>query len=211
LRPASPLALPPSIARLRVMWGRKRRNAEAAGASEPPSRLRDALRKARVDHAERTAVVVDLHDAEVARLELLNEALDPVFDEVPQGVDLFDRGISRGETPRLWIDAIAHVAMGRDKRVYRFLQDTRHGRKVLAESQNIPEIVDAVTKYLAQRLIEREHALAAEEPPGIRDVREEARLERKKKRRRALWAFVLGVLSGIGLLFAAALLSGPKG
>jgi hypothetical protein len=193
------------------MWGRKRRNAEAAGASEPPSRLRDALRKARVDHAERTAVVVDLHDAEVARLELLNEALDPVFDEVPQGVDLFDRGISRGETPRLWIDAIAHVAMGRDKRVYRFLQDTRHGRKVLAESQNIPEIVDAVTKYLAQRLIEREHALAAEEPPGIRDVREEARLERKKKRRRALWAFVLGVLSGIGLLFAAALLSGPKG
>ena len=192
------------------MWGRKRRNAEAAAASEPPSRLRDALRKARVDHAERTAVVVDLHDAEVARLELLNEALDPVFAEVPQGVDLFDRGISRGENPRLWIDAIAHVAMGRDKRVYRFLQDTRHGRKVLAESQNIPEIVDAVTKYLAQRLIEREHALAAEEPPVIRDVREEARLERRKKRRRALWAFVLGVLSGIGLLFALALLSGPK-
>jgi hypothetical protein len=193
------------------MWGRKRRSVEAAGASEPPSRLRDALRKARVDHAERTAVVVDLHDAEVARLELLSEALDPVFDEVPSGVDLFDRGISRGESPRLWIDAIAHVAMGRDKRVYRFLQDTRYGRKVLAESQNIPEIVDAVTKYLAQRLIEREHALAAEEPPGIRDVREEARLERKKKRRRALWAFVLGVVSGIGLLFAAALLSGPKG
>jgi hypothetical protein len=192
------------------MWGRKRRSVEAAGASEPPSRLRDALRKARVDHAERTAVVVDLHDAEVARLELLNEALDPVFDEVPAGVDLFDRGISRGESPRLWIDAIAHVAMGRDKRVYRFLQDTRYGRKVLAESQNIPEIVDAVTKYLAQRLIEREHALAAEEPPGIRDVREEARLERKKKRRRALWAFVLGVVSGIGLLFAAALLSGPN-
>ena len=193
------------------MWGRKRRSAEAAGASEPPSRLRDALRKARVDHAERTAVVVDLHDAEVARLELLSEALDPVFDEVPSGVDLFDRGISRGETPRLWIDAIAHVVMARDKRVYRFLQDTRYGRKVLAESQNIPEIVDAVTKYLAQRLIEREHALAAEEPPGVRDVREEARLERRKKRRRALWAFVLGVLSGIGLLFAAALLSGPKG
>src|SRR5215475_10342735 len=178
------------------MWGRKRRNAEAAGASEPPSRLRDALRKARVDHAERTAVVVDLHDAEVARLELLNEALDAVFDEVPQGVDLFDRGISRGENPRLWIDAIAHVAMGRDKRVYRFLQDTRHGRKVLAESQNIPEIVDAVTKYLAQRLIEREHARAAEEPPGIPDVREEARLERRRKRR--------------GRTFAAFLLSGPN-
>src|SRR5499426_1110399 len=167
------------------MWGRKHKDADAERPSEPPQRLRDALRKARVDQAERSGVVVDLHDAEVARLELLNEALDPLFDEVPQAVDLFDRGISRGENPRLWIDAIAHVAMGRDKRVYRVLQDTRHGRKVLAESQSIPEIVDAVTKYLAQRLIEREHALAAEEP-SIRDVREEERLERRKKRRRAL-------------------------
>ena len=51
----------------------------------------------------------------------------------PTEVDLFDRGISRGEQPRLWIDAVAHVAMGRDKRTYRFLQDTRYGRKMLAE------------------------------------------------------------------------------
>ncbi|HEY6995180.1 MAG TPA: hypothetical protein VH397_15840 [Xanthobacteraceae bacterium] len=193
------------------MWGRKRRNVEAAAASEPPQRLRDALRKARVDHAERTAVVVDLHDAEVARLELLNEALDPVFDEVPQRVDLFDRGISRGETPRLWIDAVAHVVMGRDKRVYRLVQDTRYGRKVLAESPSIPELVDAVTKYLAQRLIERERALAADEPPAIRDPRDEARLERRQKRRRALEAFLLGLLAGVAILVAAALLLGPKG
>ena len=53
----------------------------------------------------------------MARLELLNEALDQVFEEIPAEIDLFDRGISRGETPRLWIDAVAHVAMGRDKRV----------------------------------------------------------------------------------------------
>ncbi len=192
------------------MWGRKRRDAEAVAPGEPP-RLRDALRQARVDHAERTAVVVDLHDAEVARLELLSEALDALFDEVPPGVDLFDRGISRGDTPRLWVDAIAHVAMGRDKRVYRFLQDTRYGRKVLAESQNIPEIVDAVTKYLAQRLIERERALAADAPPAIRDPREEARLERRQKRRGALKAFVFGLLAGVAILVAAALLFGPKG
>ncbi|MGA7488821.1 MAG: hypothetical protein WBW74_18015 [Xanthobacteraceae bacterium] len=192
------------------MWGRKRRDAEAIAPGEPP-RLRDALRQARVDHAERTAVVVDLHDAEVARLELLNEALDALFDEVPPGVDLFDRGISRGDTPRLWVDAIAHVAMGRDKRVYRFLQDTRYGRKVLAESQNIPDIVDAVTKYLAQRLIERERALAADAPPAIRDPREEARLERRQKRRGALKAFVFGLLAGVAILVAAALLFGPKG
>ena len=87
---------------------------------------------------------------------------------------MFDRGISRGETPRLWIDSIAHVAMGRDKRMYRFLQDTRYGRKVLAESGNIPEIVEAVTKYLAQRLIERERALADGSLPAIGNLKEEA-------------------------------------
>src|SRR6516164_84049 len=191
------------------MWGRKRKDADAERPSEPPQRLKDALRKARVDQAERSGVVVDLRDAEVARLELLNEALDPLFEEVPKEVDLFDRGISRGETPRLWIDAIAHVSMGRDKRVYRFLQETRYGRKVLAESVNVPEIVHAVTKYLAQRLIERERALADGLLPGIRDLKHEMRLERRQ-RRRSLKAFVFGVLVGVAALIAAALIFGPK-
>src|SRR6476659_5629293 len=193
------------------MWGRKRQPAEAARTSEPrPERLKDALRKARVDQAERTAVVVDLHDAEVARLELLDEALESLFQEIPKEVDLFDRGISRGETPRLWIDSIAHVAMGRDKRMYRSLQETRYGRKVLAESGNIPEIVEAVTKYLAQRLIERERSLADGSLPAIGNLKEEARLERRRRRRRGVKAFVLGVLAGCAVLIAAALLFGPK-
>ena len=95
-------------------------------ASEPrPVRLRDALHKARIEAADRTGVVVDLRDAEVARLEILNDALDPLFAQVPEQIDLFDRGISQGEAPRLWIDVVAHVVMGRDKRIYRFVQDTR--------------------------------------------------------------------------------------
>ena len=193
------------------MWGRKRKDADAERPSEPPpQRLKDALRKARVDQAERSGVVVDLHDAEVARLELLKEALDTLFEEVPKEVDLFDRGISRGETPRLWIDAIAHIGMGRDKRVYRFVQDTRYGRKVLAESVNVGEMVDAVTKYLAQRLIERERALADASLPYIRDPRQEAKLERRRRRRRAIKAFLFGLFMGFAMLIAAALLFGPK-
>src|SRR5215475_2815270 len=114
--------------------------------SEPhPIRLRDALHKARIEAADRTGVVVDLRDAEVARLEILNEALNPLFTQVPQQIDLFDRGISQGETPRLWIDVVAHVVMGRDKRLYRFVQDTRYGRIVIAEAYDVPVIVDAVT------------------------------------------------------------------
>src|SRR3978361_2582791 len=84
-----------------------------------PTRLRDALRRARIEAADRTGVVVELRDAEVARLEILNEALDPLFAEVPGQVDLFDRGVSQGETPRLWIDVVAHVLMGRCRRVDR--------------------------------------------------------------------------------------------
>src|SRR6266478_7942385 len=118
-----------------------------------PTRLRDALRQARIEAADRTGVVVDLRDAEVARLEILNEALDPLFAEVPEQVDLFDRGVSQGETPRLWIDVVAHVVMGRDKRIYRFVQDTRFGRIVIAESHEVSAIVDAVTDYVARPMV----------------------------------------------------------
>ncbi|TKW77234.1 MAG: hypothetical protein DI543_16760 [Bradyrhizobium icense] len=173
----------------------------AASPSENPMRLRDALRKARIEAADRTGVVVDLRDAEVARLEILNEALDPLFAQVPDTVDLFDRGINQGETPRLWIDVVAHIMMGRDKRIYRFVQDTRHGRIVLAESHEVPAIVDAVTDYVARRMIEREHALVAGPAPEP---------EQKPKPRRGWGMFLLGFLFGAVALFGLALYASLK-
>src|SRR6267142_110759 len=146
------------------MWGR-RKTTEAA-APEPPSALTAAVRDARIEAAERSGVVVDLRDADVARLELLNEALDPPFAEIPKNVDLFDRGISKGDVPRLWIDVIAHVEMGRDKRQYRFVQDTRYGRAVLAESYDVPEMTAAITRYVARRMVERERALTDDATHG---------------------------------------------
>jgi len=162
-----------------------------------PTRLRDALRQARIEAADRTGVVVELRDAEVARLEILNEALDPLFAQIPEKVDLFDRGVSQGETPRLWIDVVAHILMGRDKRIYRFVQDTRFGRIVLAESHDVPVIVDAVTDYVARRMIEREHAMVA--TPMVEPVVAE------KPRRSGFWTFVLGFLLGAAALFGLAL------
>src|SRR3989440_6102197 len=164
-----------------------------------PTRLRDALRQARIEAADRTGVVVELRDAEVARLEILNEALDPLFAEVPERVDLFDRGISQGDTPRLWIDVVAHVVMGRDKRMYRFVQDTRFGRIVLAESHDTSVIVDAVTDYVARRMIEREHAMVI--PPEPKPALAE------RPRRSRVWPFVLGFILGAAALFGIALLA----
>src|SRR6202007_2172824 len=164
-----------------------------------PMRLRDALRKARIEAADRTGVVVDLRDAEVARLEILNEALDPLFVQIPDKVDLFDRGISQGDTPRLWIDVVAHIMMGRDKRMYRFVQDTRFGRIVLAESHEIGVIVEAVTDYVARRMVERERALVATQPPLLR--------ERPRRRRGGIGIFLLGFALGALALFGAAVLA----
>ena len=195
---------------LHLMWGRARRHVEEAKSSEPPQRLKEALRKARIEQAERTAVVVDLQDAELARLDLLNEALEPLFAEIPAELDLFDRGISRGETPRLWIDAVTHIQMGPDKRIYRFLQDTRFGRKVLAESGNVVEIVEAITKYVAQRMIERERALAGGTLPSMGDIRRGTRVRRRRRRWRALKAFLFGLLVGFATLIAAALVFGAR-
>ena len=187
------------------MWGRKPKSATPAEAPEP-SPLKEAIHQARVEAAERTSVVVDLRDAEWARLELLNDALDPLFAEIPPDVDLFDRGVSRGETPRLWIDAVAHVAMGRDKRSYRFLHDTRVGRRVLAKSHEIPDIVQAVTTYVARRIVERQRALD-EDPEFIQRVAVSvADRERRRRRWRAIGAFLFGFALGVVALFAAGVL-----
>jgi hypothetical protein len=180
-----------------MAWIRRRPKPEDAAVSDAqPGALKQAVRQTRIEMAERSAVVVDLRDAELARLELLAEALEPVFKDVSSDIDLFDRGISRGDVPRLWIDAIAHVVMGRDKRRYRFVQDTRYGRKVLAESNEIAEIVKAVTHYVALRLIERERALAADPAPALAADRSSGHGWR------TVQIFLLGLIVGSCAVFA---------
>jgi hypothetical protein len=134
-----------------------------------------------------------------SRLEILNDALGSLFAEIPPEIDLFDRGVVPGDPPRLWVDMIAHVAMGRDKRVYRFVQDTRYGRRVLAESADVADIVKAVTQYVARRLVERERAIATA-PAHL------APEGRRPPRRWLGWilAFLFGLLAGVGALFATA-------
>ncbi len=129
--------------------------------SVPPS-LKAALRRARVESAEQSHAVAELREAEIARLEILEEAIRPVLDQAPDDVDIFDLGISYGERPRLFIDMIGFVEMAHDKRVYRFQQNTRHGRAIIAESERVERMVEAIADYVARRLVERERALASD-------------------------------------------------
>jgi hypothetical protein len=100
--------------------------------------------------------------------------------------------------------------MGRDKRIYRFVQDTRFGRIVLAESHEATAIVSAVTDYVARRIIEREHALVTQivpTPPATAD----AAVAPRAPRRRGGWMFVAGFLAGMLALLALALLAPQLG
>src|SRR5687767_11906582 len=92
------------------------------------NRLSNAIRDVKNAAADRDDVVVELREATRMRLELLATELQPVFAEVPAEIDIFDFAVSSGLQPRLWIDAVAHVSMGRDRRTYRFVKDTRIGR-----------------------------------------------------------------------------------
>jgi hypothetical protein len=191
------------------MWGRSRKSQPAPEQPETTPSLKAAVRQARIEAAERTSVVVDLRDAEVARLEILNEALNPVFAEIPEEIELFDRGISRGDTPRLWLDAVAHVGMGPDKRTYRLVQDTSYGRRVLQEGGEVAPIVQAVTQYVARRLVERERALAAHASSPASDGHD-GRAERRHWRWNVVKAFFFGLIAGVCALFAVAWMLAPN-
>jgi len=154
--------------RLSVRVERERATRRGANGSldERMASLAGALRRARLENAERSAALSDLRAAEIARLEILSDAMAPVLAQLPRDCDIFDVGIAPTERPRLFIDQLGFVEMDRDRRTYRFLQDTRHGRVTLRESDGIDEIVDVITSYIAHRLIEREKALAVDYASG---------------------------------------------
>jgi hypothetical protein len=124
--------------------------------------LKHAIREVRIAQSEQNDVVADLRDAEQARLELLSEALEGVSRDLPPGHDQLLLGILPGQPPRFWVDATSFVVMGRDKRQYQFAKDTRLGRTVLTESPSLEVIADAVTRYVAERIVEREQAIEAD-------------------------------------------------
>jgi hypothetical protein len=179
-------------------------------------RLSDAMREVRIAKADRNDVVVDLKDADRARLEILAEQLKPVIDEIPAEDDQFDFAISTGLQPRLWIDSTSHVMLARDRRTYRFVRDTRHGRVVLCESADIKQVQERVTNYIAERIVDRQRMLEGEMEPlregsvaardgfaaagGHYDKAPASKDEWNEFSTGMIW-FSVGVLTGAALIF----------
>ena len=130
--------------------------------------LAAAVRAARAEAAVRSDSIASTRTLALARLQVLQDALAPVLAQVPATVDLFDTGIMPGEPPRFFIDMIAFVEMTRDHRTYRLYQDRRHGRVMLGEADTLDGALDAVTAYIARRLVERDRALASDEAVPLR-------------------------------------------
>lgn len=174
-------------------------------------RLADAIRDVKNAAADREDVVVELREAQRTRLELLAADLVSVFAEVPPEAG-FDFAISSGTQPRLWVDAVSFVTMGRDRRTYRFVKDTRLGRVVLAESLEIKPVADQVTRYVAERLVERERLMEGDVVPVWRDRdasgADDEPAKEKTSRWRVLLSGLLLVLAGavVGLIGASAVL-----
>ena len=178
--------------------------------TETKRSLDRAIRDVRIADVEQNSVVVELGDTERARLEILHEALEDVSKELPEDMDMLTFQIVPGRKPRFWIDITSFVEMARDKRTYRFLKDTRLGRVVLAESQDVDDVADSVTHYLAERIIEREKAMESDyllsKMSGSAINPETAALAKRKQTgsSNAIWWFMSGILAGaIGLVLYA--------
>ncbi|SMH51267.1 hypothetical protein [Mesorhizobium australicum] len=166
---------------------------------ESLGRLAEQIREMKNALADRDDVVVELREASRMRLELLAQELSTVFEETPKDSEQFDFTISSGLQPRLWIDATAHVAMGRDRRVYRFVRDTRLGRVVLAETAEMKDVADKVTRYIAERMIERERMMNGDVHPAALAVETQAAPSSTGDR----WAWFLWALTFIVIGAAA--------
>jgi hypothetical protein len=163
-----------------------------------------AVRRARLEEVERGQTASDLRSNEIARLEQLRVALAPIFAQTGLHAGAFDHGLVAGETPKLFVDMIAWVDCGRERRSYRFVQDTREGPFVLAESERAETILEAVTMYVARRIVEREKALARADAPKSASSAE-ALVEAPKHESHFsefLALFIAGGLSGAAILYA---------
>lgn len=178
-------------------------------------RLADAVRQAKIAAAQRADVVVDIREADRARLEILAEELQPLIDELPPGDELFDFTISGGMHPRLWIDGTANVIMARDRRTYRLVRETRLGRVTLVESTETRVMAEHVTDYVAERIVERDKAFALSDglnervaENASRQVRngEDAPLRQPEKRTRGADFVIAATWMTIGIVIGAALL-----
>jgi hypothetical protein len=173
--------------------------------------LREAIRKARLEEAERIDRFADHRDGEIARLDLLKAELEAVFAELPAHDDRFNLVLVPSRPARLWIDLFTYAAIDDASGAYLFIRNSENGRRTLFSSTNVADIADRVTRYMAHEIVRRERlegalsesgrsALLGLDPPAT-----------SAKLGIVIAAFAIGVLTGAVGLLLAVWLSIPSG
>jgi len=170
--------------------------------------LREAVRKARLEEAERLHLSADARDGEIARLELLKSELETVFAELPANDDRFNLVLVPSRPARRWIDLFTYATVD-DSGAYLFVRNSESGRRTLYSSSNISEIADRIMRYTAHEIVQRERMEGALIEPG-----RTSRLGLEPAPARTgmgvvIAAFVIGVITGVAGLIAAVMLSAP--
>lgn len=165
--------------------------------------LREAIRKARLEEAERLDVTADLRDGEIARLDLLKAELETMFADVPVNDDRFNLVLVPSRPARLWIDLFTYVTVDDANGAYLFVRNSENGRRTLFSSTNVIDMTDRVTRYMAREIVRRERIEASLVDPARPGRFADERAERNAGMSVIVAAFVIGLLTGAAGLLAA--------
>jgi hypothetical protein len=170
--------------------------------------LRGAIHKARLDEAEHLDRAADSRDSEIARLELLKAELETVFAELPAHDDRFNLVLVPSRPARLWIDLFTYAAVDEASGAYLFVRNSENGRRTLFSSNNVAEIADRITRYMAREIVRRERleGALAEPPRPETFTRPPASGAGMGV---VVAAFAIGLLAGAAGLFATVWLTAP--
>lgn len=93
------------------------------------------------------------------RLDALAQSLRGVYTEIPKVAqakqDAFTFAMLPGKPPRFWVDLTSFVVMTDSGQTFHFLKDTRDGRITLFESDSLEDTANAVTDYVAERIVQQ--------------------------------------------------------
>jgi hypothetical protein len=171
--------------------------------------LRDAIRKARLEEAERLDLSADHRDGEIARLELLKAELEAVFAEIPDHDDRFNLVLVPSRPARLWIDLFTYAAIDDASGAYLFIRNSENGRRTLFSSTHVADIADRITRYMAHEIVHRERVEGAIGEFGRGSLIGREAAAPGAAMGVVIAAFAIGILTGAAGLLVAVWLSAP--
>lgn len=184
-------------------------NVEVIARPAASRSLREAIRKARLEEAERLGLTADHRDGEIARLELLKAELEAIFAEIPKHDDRFSLTLAPSRPARLWIDLFTYVAIDDGSGAYLFVRNSENGRRTLFSASNVADIADRITTYMAHEIVRRERMEAALVDSGSRQKLAAESESSSPRMSVVLSAFIIGVITGAVGLFATVWLRIP--